>query len=48
MGLTPRVFKAHEYQQIAIDFMLTTPRCALWAGMGLGKGELEGLRGRMA
>lgn len=37
MGLTPRVFKAHEYQQIAIDFMLTTPRCALWAGMGLGK-----------
>ena len=32
-----RIFVPHEYQQIAIDFMLATPRCALFAGMGLGK-----------
>lgn len=35
--MTAREFKPHEYQQIAIDFMLATPRCALFAGMGLGK-----------
>lgn len=32
-----RTFTAHEYQKLAIEFMLETPRCALWAGMGLGK-----------
>ena len=35
--MKPLVFTPHEYQQIAIDFMLATPRCALLAGMGLGK-----------
>lgn len=29
--------KLREYQHLAIDFMLERPRCALWAGMGLGK-----------
>jgi hypothetical protein len=38
MGIVaPRVFTPKEYQQIAIAFMLDTPRCNLWAGMGLGK-----------
>lgn len=38
MGLiVPKDFAPREYQQPAIDFMLSTPRCALWAGMGLGK-----------
>lgn len=32
-----REFIPHEYQKIAIDFMLDNPRCALSAGMGLGK-----------
>jgi hypothetical protein len=32
-----RHFTPREYQQLAIDFMLDTPRCALFAGMGLGK-----------
>jgi SNF2 family DNA or RNA helicase len=32
-----RKFKPHEYQEIAIDFMLANKRCALFAGMGLGK-----------
>jgi hypothetical protein len=35
--MTRRVYTAHEYQQIAIDFMLENKRCALFAGMGLGK-----------
>lgn len=32
MELVPR-----PYQQIAADFMIANPRCALYAGMGLGK-----------
>lgn len=32
-----RKFTPHPYQKIAIDFMLANPRCALLAGMGLGK-----------
>lgn len=33
----PSDFKPRAYQGAAIDFILNTPRCALWAGMGLGK-----------
>jgi hypothetical protein len=32
-----RVFTPHPYQQIAGDFLLSQPRAALFAGMGLGK-----------
>ena len=27
----------HKYQQRMIDFIYNTPKCALWAGLGLGK-----------
>ena len=27
----------HKYQARMIDFIYTTPKCALWAGLGLGK-----------
>lgn len=37
MGVAPRIFTPREYQQLAISFLLDTPRCNLWAGMGLGK-----------
>ena len=30
-------FTPRPYQQIAVDFMIANPRCALYAGMGLGK-----------
>ena len=30
-------FNPHLYQELAIDFMQKNPRCALFAGMGLGK-----------
>jgi SNF2 family DNA or RNA helicase len=30
-------FAPREYQRIMIDVMLDRPRCAIWAGMGLGK-----------
>jgi len=30
-------FTPREYQSIMIDAMLDRPRCAVWAGMGLGK-----------
>lgn len=30
-------FKARPYQQIIIDHILGNPRCAVWAGMGMGK-----------
>ena len=30
-------FKPHGYQTIAVKHITETPRCALWAGMGLGK-----------
>jgi SNF2 family DNA or RNA helicase len=32
-----RLFTPRPHQAIAIDFLLSTPRCNLWAGMGLGK-----------
>jgi hypothetical protein len=32
-----RVFTPRPYQRIAFDWMLEHPRCALWAGMGMGK-----------
>lgn len=35
--VTRRPFTPREYQTPAIDFLLDTPRCALWASMGLGK-----------
>jgi SNF2-related domain len=37
MKVAPRKFTAHEYQQIMIDFGLSTPRSAWFAGMGVGK-----------
>ena len=27
----------HKYQERMINFIYTTPKCALWAGLGLGK-----------
>lgn len=30
-------FKAREYQDIAIEFIMDTKRCGVWAEMGLGK-----------
>lgn len=32
-----QVFTPREYQGIAVSHLLDVPRCALWAGMGLGK-----------
>jgi len=32
-----QVFKAHPYQNVAISHILDTPRCGVYAGMGLGK-----------
>lgn len=31
------IYTPRPYQDIIIDFMLSTPRAAVWAGMGLGK-----------
>lgn len=31
------IYTPRPYQQIIIDHILHTPRCAVWAGMGLGK-----------
>lgn len=31
------LFKAHPYQTMVRDHILDVPRCAIWAGMGLGK-----------
>ena len=31
------VFNPRPYQTLAIDFIANHPRCALWAGMGMGK-----------
>lgn len=36
-GMTRRAFKPHAYQEKIIDFILENERCAIWAGMGLGK-----------
>ena len=30
-------FKPHPYQELIIDHILRNPRCAVYAGMGLGK-----------
>ena len=27
----------HKYQERMINFIYNTPKCALWAGLGLGK-----------
>lgn len=32
-----RLAKFHNYQNLGIEFLLNTPRCNLYAGMGLGK-----------
>lgn len=31
------IFTPREYQELAVDHILSTPRCAIWAGMGMGK-----------
>lgn len=37
----PRVkFKPHEYQKIAIEYVLMHPRCGLWLPMGMGKSSV--------
>lgn len=33
----PKPFTPRPYQVLAMDFIASTPRCALWAGMGMGK-----------
>jgi len=35
--MTARQFTPHPYQRLIVDHILSTPRCAVWAGMGLGK-----------
>ncbi len=35
--MTRRPFIPREYQHTIIDHVLDTPRCAVWAGMGMGK-----------
>ena len=35
--MTRRTFTAREYQHAIIDHVLDVPRCAVWAGMGMGK-----------
>lgn len=35
--MTRQAFTPRAYQRQAIEHLLDTPRCALWAGMGLGK-----------
>lgn len=35
--MTPRDFAPRPYQQIIIDHILANDRCAVWAGMGMGK-----------
>ena len=35
--MTRRIYAPRLYQQPATEHLLTHPRCALWAGMGLGK-----------
>lgn len=32
-----KAFNPRPYQELMIDFAMNTPRCALWAGMGMGK-----------
>lgn len=35
--MTRRPFTPHDYQRRIIDHVLDLPRCAVWAGMGMGK-----------
>lgn len=35
--MTARTFQPHDYQRHIIDHILSHDRCAIWAGMGLGK-----------
>lgn len=35
--MTRRDFTAHPYQKLIIEHILQHPRCAVWAGMGMGK-----------
>lgn len=35
--MSAREFTPRPYQQLALSHLLDTPRCALWAGMGMGK-----------
>lgn len=35
-----RPYIPRSYQRIGTEFILDTPRCALWAGMGMGKGVM--------
>lgn len=35
--MTAREFTPRPYQPLIIDHILATPRCAVWAGMGVGK-----------
>lgn len=35
--MIPRTFTPRDYQGIMTDHIIRTPRCAVWAGMGLGK-----------
>ena len=35
--MTRKEFTPREYQHAIIDHVLSTPRCAVWAGMGMGK-----------
>ena len=35
--MTPRSFSPRPYQRDIIRHIIDTPRCAVWAGMGMGK-----------
>lgn len=35
--MTAREFTPRPYQHLIVKFMLDNPRCAVWAGMGMGK-----------
>jgi SNF2 family DNA or RNA helicase len=35
--MTAREFTPRPYQHLIVQFMLENPRCAVWAGMGMGK-----------
>ena len=36
--MTRHLYIPRPYQPIATNHIMKNPRCALWAGMGLGKG----------
>lgn len=35
--MSARDFTPRDYQRLIIDHIINTPRCAVWAGMGMGK-----------